>query len=327
MHSISATCLAVVFAAPIAQAIQPPEDDAPPPPPIEAPEAPPAPEAMPVVPGAADQPAANEPRMGFLGVMVEDVPESLAAHLEIPNGQGALVRQITPGSPAEKAGLQVHDILLKAAGKPVNGGPSVSEIVASKNAGDELEVELLRKGETQQLRIKLDARPAALMGGQPGPGFDDAFLENLPQDQAARIRDMIERNLRAMRDPGGLAEDDVFQDAFRGMREEMEKMLKDAQAFEAPPAGQPGGFGRLRMNVGATVRLMDNEGSVEIKTVDGGKEVVVRDKANEVIWAGPWDTPQDKAAAPDDVRARIERLNIEGFEGGNGLKLRMFDNR
>jgi membrane-associated protease RseP (regulator of RpoE activity) len=280
---------------------------------------------MPVVPGAGDQPAANEPRPGFLGVMVDDVPESLAAHLEIPNGQGALVRQITPGSPAEKAGLQVHDILLKAAGKPVNGGPSVSEIVASKNAGEELEVELLRKGEKQQLRIVLDARPAGLMG-QAGPGFDDAFLENLPQDQAARIRDMIERNLRAMRDPGGLAEDDVFQDAFRGMREQMEQMLNDAQAFEVPAAPEEaGGFGRMRMNVGATVRLMDNEGSVEIKSVDGGKEVVVRDKANETIWAGPWDTPQDKAAAPDDIRARIERLNIEGFEGGNGLKLRMFN--
>lgn len=317
IRSRSIICLAAVIAAPTVHAIQSPADDAPPPPRLDA-----APEVRQDA-DAAEPAQAEEARPGFLGVRVEDVPESLAAHLNLPAGEGALVSEVTPGSPAEKAGIKTHDILLKAGDRKINGGPSVSAIVSDHKAGDELAVELLRKGEKHQLQATLDPRPAALMGGA-GFGFDDAFLQDLPQDQAGRIREMIEQNLRAMRDPGGLLDDEVFQDAFRGMREQMQRLLEDPPLAEIDEP--QGGFGRIQMNVGATVRLMDNEGSVEIKSVDGGKEVVVRDRANEIVWAGPWDTPQDKAAAPDDVRVRIERLNIEGFQG-NGLRMQMFQER
>ena len=66
----------------------------------------------------------------------------------------------------------------------------------------------------------------------------------------------------------------------------------------------------------STIRMMDDKGSVEIKSTGEATEVTVRDKANEIIWSGPWDTEQDKAAAPDEVRERIEKRNI-----GGGLKL------
>lgn len=318
------TCLAAVIAAPTSYAIQPPPDDAPPPR-VEVSELPPEPRAEPDAGRAREEmPAPEGEQAGFLGVSVVEVPDLLAAHLELPNGEGALVRMVTPGSAAEKAGVRMHDVLLKVAGMPVAGHPGLAEIVAKRQAGDTVELEVMRKGETHQLKAVLDARPADLQVA-PGPGFDDRFLQDLPQDQAGRIREMIEQNLRAMRDPGGLLEDDVFQDAFRGMREQMEQLLVEPDPFAQPDDDE--GFGRLKMNVGATVRLMDKEGSVEIKSVDGGKEVVVRDVENKIMWAGPWDTEQDKAAAPDDVRTRIERLNIDGFQQGNGLQFRMFRDR
>jgi hypothetical protein len=46
-------------------------------------------------------------------------------------------------------------------------------------------------------------------------------------------------------------------------------------------------------------------------------------KDGQVQWEGPYDTPQDKDAAPPDVRERIERLNIDMDFKGNGLRLRM----
>jgi hypothetical protein len=69
---------------------------------------------------------------------------------------------------------------------------------------------------------------------------------------------------------------------------------------------------------------MDDQGSIELKAVDGGKEITVRDPQDQIIWSGPWDTEQDKAAAPDDVRQRIERLNFDGQ--GNGLRLQFRGN-
>jgi hypothetical protein len=66
---------------------------------------------------------------------------------------------------------------------------------------------------------------------------------------------------------------------------------------------------------------MDDQGSIELKSNEGGKEITVRDKDQNITWTGPWDTDQDKAAAPDDVRKRVERLDFDS--GANGLRLRL----
>jgi hypothetical protein len=59
----------------------------------------------------------------------------------------------------------------------------------------------------------------------------------------------------------------------------------------------------------SSFKFLDEDGSVEMKTKDGSKEVVVRDKAGEILFEGPWDTPQDKAGAPEKIRDRIEKMN------------------
>jgi len=336
IRPIPTACLAAILAASTSHAIQPPVDDAPPPPSLQAREAPPAPQerANDRVLEAPPQPQANQERQaGFLGINVSEIPEMLGAHLDLPADQGVLVRVVSPGSAADKAGMRIHDVILKVAGKPVASQQDLSNLVSDRNAGEKLEIELLRKGRTQTLEAVLDARPANVM---PAPGFDqrmdkrgfeldDLFFQEFPEDQAGRIRDMIEQNLRALREPGELLGDDAFQDAFRGMREQMLRMMEDPKPFA--PLNEEGGFGKIQMNAGATVRLMDDQGSIELKAVEDSKEVTVRDRENEIIWSGPWDTEQDKAAAPDEIRVRIERLNIEGFQQGNGLRLQFLRDR
>ncbi len=321
--------LTAFFAMPASQAFQAPADDAPPPPPVQAGEAAPSDQVERDMPEA--DPAVGE-QAGYLGINVSGIPDMLGVHIDVPAGQGVLVRVVAPDSAADEAGMRVHDVILKVAGEAVASHQDVSRIVAGHQAGETVELEFLRKGERQVVEAVLDARPAAPMAAQPrgrdahGLGMNEMFFEDLPQDQAARIRDMVERNLRALREPGGLMEDELFNDAFRGMQDQMRQLLEDPEQF-APLDGDGRGFGNIRMNAGTTVRLMDAEGSVELKAVEDSKEVTVRDLDNEIIWTGPWDTDQDKAAAPDDVRERIERLNIERFQGGNGLRLQFFGDR
>ena len=69
--------------------------------------------------------------------------------------------------------------------------------------------------------------------------------------------------------------------------------------------------------------MMDNQGCVEVKSKDGSKEVTIRDQQDQITWSGPWDTAQDKAAAPPDVRQRVDGLNIDNDFKGNGLRLHM----
>jgi hypothetical protein len=60
-----------------------------------------------------------------------------------------------------------------------------------------------------------------------------------------------------------------------------------------------------------------------VKSSDGSKEVTVRDAQDNVIWTGPWDTEQDKAAAPAEVRKRVDSLNLDTTFKGGGLRFQM----
>ena len=51
---------------------------------------------------------------------------------------------------------------------------------------------------------------------------------------------------------------------------------------------------------------MDDEGSVTIRTINGNKEVIVKDKSGKALFEGPYQTEQDKAAVPEEFRQRIE---------------------
>jgi hypothetical protein len=70
--------------------------------------------------------------------------------------------------------------------------------------------------------------------------------------------------------------------------------------------------------------MLNPDGSgVEVKTQDGGKEVRVLGPGGKVEWEGPYDTPQDKEAAPPEVREKIDGMNIDMDFKGNGLRLHM----
>ena len=100
----------------------------------------------------------------------------------------------------------------------------------------------------------------------------------------------FEKQLREMeRGGGGLKLDfDLFDDFQEGNEE--------------------GGAFNFNFKSSSSVKFVDEHGSVVLKTTDGGKEVTVRDVEGEIIFEGPWDNDQDKAAAPEDIRERLEGM-------------------
>jgi hypothetical protein len=91
--------------------------------------------------------------------------------------------------------------------------------------------------------------------------------------------------------------------------------------MQLPIPGGPQGGGELQQM--SSFRLQDDQGSVEMKSNGDGKEVTLRDKLGEVTWSGPWDTEQDKAAAPADVRERVERFSFGENGGINGMRFNL----
>ena len=136
-------------------------------------------------------------------------------------------------------------------------------------------------------------------------GGTEPFFEGIPKIQADRLRGLIEQNLDALGSGGGNASPDAqFEEAFRKIRDRMNHNLGE----RAMPLSQ-GAQGDVAFQQKSVIRLMDGNGSVEINSSEGDTQVKVRDRENKVVWSGPWNTEEDKASAPKDIRGRIDKVN------------------
>lgn len=82
----------------------------------------------------------------WLGVYIQDLTPEMAEKFGLPEAKGALVADISKGSPAEKAGLRRGDIILKVDGKEI---PTVSDLqreIRSRRPGDRVRLEVWRDG-------------------------------------------------------------------------------------------------------------------------------------------------------------------------------------
>jgi len=308
--------IAAALAAP-AFAIEAPADNSPPPPAENAPAA----DAPAIKPLRFDPPAAEKdlpeaPATAFLGIVTSDVPEVLAEHLDLKAEEGIIVRSLMPDGPAAKAGIAVHDVITRVADQVITSPVDISKCVAAQKPGDKVTLELIHKGKPAKIEVTLGSRPAGVAAAAPQP-MDQLNLDEFPKELADRIRGAIEGNLGALDLNAGGDPAAQFPPAMGNALQEMKKQME--KALGAPPVMNAGGI-HLQ---GGTVRMRDPEGSVEVKANDGSKEVTIRDNADKVIWTGPWDTEQDKAAAPADVRKRVDNLNLNNNFNGNGIHLQL----
>ena len=97
----------------------------------------------------------------WLGVAMQSVgvPESLRAKLNLIASEGLLIVHVEPGSPAEKAGVLLGDLLLEIDGKPVAETDAVQEALRSHKTGSSVELKLARGGTLVKTSVSLAARP------------------------------------------------------------------------------------------------------------------------------------------------------------------------
>jgi serine protease Do len=259
-------------------------------------------------------PAANG---AYLGVGGYRAPEILTIHLGLKNGEGLVVGSLDPSGPAAAAGLAENDVITRADTAIITSLEDLTRAVQAKKPGDKISIDFIHEGKPDRRDIVLTNRPEGPVAGVPHqPNAQlDRMLRNLPQEQADRIRESIEQSLRG----GGI---EPFQnesipqmeDAIDEMRKRAEKMFEGMK----DPSGAQSNFSSA-----SSIRLLDDQGSVEIQSRNGGTEVRVLDKQGKEVWSGPWNSEQDKSAAPKDVRDRVERMNFDMDSGSNGLRLRM----
>ena len=96
---------------------------------------------------------------GYLGVMIQDVTPALAKEFKLKENHGALVGDVTPKSPAEKAGIENGDLILEFNGKKVTDSRHLKLEVARVQPGESVPVKILRDGSTKTLDVAVKEMP------------------------------------------------------------------------------------------------------------------------------------------------------------------------
>ena len=97
----------------------------------------------------------GETRRGWLGVRIQQVDDELAEAVGLDDAMGALVFEVTPGGPAEAAGVESGDVIIKFDGRDVAEMRDLPRMVAETPVGKSVRVVVFRKGKTQTLKVDL----------------------------------------------------------------------------------------------------------------------------------------------------------------------------
>ena len=92
-------------------------------------------------------------RRGWVGVNIQQVTPDLAEGLGLPGAMGALVGNVTPGGPAEKAGIRTRDVIVGFDGRKIPDARELSRVAASTPIGKTVNVEVIRNRQHINLRL------------------------------------------------------------------------------------------------------------------------------------------------------------------------------
>jgi serine protease Do len=96
---------------------------------------------------------------GYIGVTLRDVDPDLQASLKLARGDGALVQDVTAGSPGARVGLRPYDVIVSVDGAPVRTHDRLIREIAERPPGSAARLEYVRDGRTVAVSVKLAERP------------------------------------------------------------------------------------------------------------------------------------------------------------------------
>lgn len=90
---------------------------------------------------------------GQLGVEVQDIDAAMARDIGMKTSDGAIINQIIPGSPAERAGVQMGDVIIRLNNRIVNNAVDVKNMIGDLRVGTEVHMTLLRAGRPRNITV------------------------------------------------------------------------------------------------------------------------------------------------------------------------------
>ncbi len=112
--------------------------------------------SMPNVEELPDMPEVLDPRTPVLGINAEDLTSQLGSYFGAPNNAGILVREVRPGTPADKAGLKAGDVITKVERKEVRNLADLRTQLREKSNQASVNMSVLRKGSEIAVTVPIE---------------------------------------------------------------------------------------------------------------------------------------------------------------------------
>jgi len=110
---------------------------------------------------------------GWLGVTVQPVTPELADAMHLGSQEGALVSEVVSGGPADDAGLERGDVIVRFGSREIHGMRELPRAVAAARPGAKVEVEVIRDGDHRTHSVKVADLPDTAPPVASGPQADD----------------------------------------------------------------------------------------------------------------------------------------------------------
>jgi len=111
-------------------------------------------------------------KRGLLGVGIENVTQKMADYMGMKKPHGALVNQVSEGSAADKAGIQVGDVIVAFNGQEISTADTLPPIVGMVQPNTEVSLTVFRDGKNKRITAKLDALDETVVAGENGQSED-----------------------------------------------------------------------------------------------------------------------------------------------------------
>ena len=223
---------------------------------------------------------ANEATQLWIGVSLRSITSpALRTHLQLADDLGVLVDSVVPNSPADRAGLRRHDVLIAVNSEAVTNATVLQDAVLSSGA-QEIELDVIRLAKETSVLVTPEAMPIEIRQQMQQPRSRNPQL-------GQRLGDML-GNLEGL--PGLDAE--VLDRLRRGPNEEGNLQVNPLRRWGGNLPGLdalPGGIS-VKMS-----RSDDNAVRIEVQRGDDS-------------WTIDGDDQQSLAQLPEDVRPLVERL-------------------
>jgi membrane-associated protease RseP (regulator of RpoE activity) len=219
----------------------------------------------------------------YLGVATVPAPPPLTSQLKLQPGFGLLVVDVVKDSPAEAAGLQVNDVLVKLDDQQLIEPNQFAVLIRSHKPDDQVALTLIRTGETKTQQVKIGERPAPK---------NAMFEERLPGPMLIRQD--------GPQVAGAFSADGSGQ--------------KRRFIISRDEPGRPGPIGGQ-----VSTMIVDGNKRFLLTTEPEGDVLIVSDQEKNQLFRGPVSTDEQRAKVPEEFRGTLKKM--EGIRGNMPLSI------